>query len=114
VVFSLGSALFGGGSKMKQRIKRVALEREKLRAEEMARLRGGDKQDQRGLRRVAGREYMRNVVDRFSLQKLFADENRARSKLWPGRAIAGRGRSRPTCSCASSHPSSSSPSPSPT
>ena len=74
VVFSLGSALFGGGSKMKQRIKRVALEREKLRAEEMARVRGGEKQDQRGLRRVAGREYMRNVVDRFSLQKLFADE----------------------------------------
>lgn len=74
VVFSLGASFLGGGSRMKQRIKRVALEREKLRAEEMARLRGGDKQEQRGLRRVAGRDYMRNIVERFSLQKLLADE----------------------------------------
>ena len=40
VVFTFGVTFFGGGSKMRQRIKRVALEREKMRAEEMARLRG--------------------------------------------------------------------------
>ena len=76
VVFTLGASLFGGGSKMKERIKRVALEREKMRAEEMARLRGsGAAEQQRGsVRRVAGREYMRNVVERFSLQKAFVDE----------------------------------------
>lgn len=76
VVFTLGASLFGGGSRIKARIKRVALEREKMRAEEMARLRGSAAADQhRGsVRRVAGREYMRNVVDRFSLRKAFADE----------------------------------------
>lgn len=74
VVFSLGASLFGGGSQMKARIKRVALEREKMRAEEMARLRGGGSPDQRSIRRVASREYMRNIVERFSLQKLLADE----------------------------------------
>jgi tight adherence protein C len=75
VVFTLGASLFGGGSQMKARIKRVALEREKMRAEEMARLRGGgNQQDQRSIRRAAGREYMKNVVERFSLQKLLADD----------------------------------------
>jgi tight adherence protein C len=75
VVFTLGASLFSGGSQMKARIKRVALERERMRAEEMARLRGGgSQQDQRSIRRVAGREYMKNVVERFSLQKLFADD----------------------------------------
>src|SRR3954464_118943 len=77
VVFTLGfSFLGGGGTTIKQRIKRVALEREKMRAEEMARLRGkGGQEESRGsIRRVAGREYVRNIVDRFSLQKLFADE----------------------------------------
>jgi tight adherence protein C len=75
VVFSVGASIFGGRSDMRQRIKRVALEREKMRAEEMARLRGGGgQQEPRTIRRVAGREYMRNVVERFSLQKAFADE----------------------------------------
>lgn len=74
VVFSLGATFFGGGNQMKARIKRVALEREKLRAEEMARLRGGQS-DQRSIRRVNSREYMKNVVERFSLQRLFADES---------------------------------------
>jgi tight adherence protein C len=73
VVFTLGASLFGGGSQMKARIKRVALERERMRAEEMARLRVGQ-QDQRSIRRGTGREYMKNVVERFSLQRLFADE----------------------------------------
>jgi tight adherence protein C len=73
----LGFSLLGrGGVSMKQRIRRVALEREKMRAEEMARLRGGAQQDNtRGsIRRVAGREYVTNVVNRFSLQKMFADD----------------------------------------
>lgn len=74
VVFSLGASVFGGGDQMKARIKRVALERERMRAEEMARLRSGGQQDQRSIRRVAGREYMKNVVERFSLQKLLADD----------------------------------------
>ena len=77
VVFTLGFSLLGrGGVSMKQRIRRVALEREKMRAEEMARLRGGAQQDNtRGsIRRVAGREYVTNVVNRFSLQKMFADD----------------------------------------
>jgi tight adherence protein C len=73
VVFTLGASFFGGGSQIKARIKRVALERERMRAEEMARLRGGQ-QDQRSIRRGAEREYMKSVVERFSLQKLFADE----------------------------------------
>src|SRR4051794_18857179 len=77
VVFTLGFSVLGrGGVTIKQRIKRVALEREKLRAEEMARLRGGSQpENARTIRRVAGREYVTNVVNRFSLQKMFADEN---------------------------------------
>jgi tight adherence protein C len=76
VVFTLGSSLLGNRSQIKQRIKRVALEREKLRAEEMARLRGGTKEEgPRSIRRVAGREYMTKVVQRFDLQKALADEN---------------------------------------
>ena len=76
VVFTLGfSFLGGGGTTIKQRIKRVALEREKMRADEMMRLRGSSgSQEPRTMRRVASREYVKNVVDRFSLQKLFADE----------------------------------------
>ena len=78
-VFTLGMSLLGRGTNIRQRIKRVALEREKLRAEEMARLRGSAQQDNaRGsIRRVAGREYVRNIVERFSLQKIFADEKTA-------------------------------------
>jgi tight adherence protein C len=77
VVFTLGFSLLGrSGTTIKQRIKRVALEREKMRAEEMTRLRGTGQQDNtRSIRRVAGREYVTNVVNRFSLQKMFADEN---------------------------------------
>lgn len=75
VVFTFG-AQFVGRSNIKERIKRVALEREKLRAEEMARLRNSGGGDNRpSVRRTVSRDYMRNVVERFSLQKLFADEN---------------------------------------
>lgn len=80
VVFTLGFSFLGrGGTSVKQRIKRVALEREKMRAEEMARLRGrgSDQQPEqtRTMRRASGRQSIQNVVERFSLQKAFADEN---------------------------------------
>jgi tight adherence protein C len=78
VVFTLGFTFLGrGGVTVKQRIKRVALEREKMRAEEMARLRGrgNEPETTRTARRAAGRQSIQNVVERFSLQKAFADEN---------------------------------------
>jgi tight adherence protein C len=78
VVFTLGFSLLGkSGNTMKQRIKRVALERDKMRAEEMARLRGRGEQQEptRTIRRASGKQYVQNVVERFSLQKAFADEN---------------------------------------
>lgn len=80
VVFSIGATFFSGGSQMRQRIRRVALEREKMRAEEMARLRGnggGAEQQTRTIRQAAGRDYMKNVVERFSLEKAFLDDNTA-------------------------------------
>jgi tight adherence protein C len=79
VVFTLGMTYLNrSGTTIKQRIKRVALEREKMRAEEMSRLRGKGSEPEQGartIRRAEGREYVKNVVDRFSLQKAFADEN---------------------------------------
>lgn len=76
VLFTFASQ-FTGRSKMKDRIRRVALEREKMRAEEMARLRGinaGGGDGRSTIRRAQSRDYMKNVVDRFSLQKAFADD----------------------------------------
>jgi tight adherence protein C len=75
VVFTFGSS-FIVKSEMRSRIKRVALEREKMRAEEMARLRGGvAAADSRGIRRGAEtRTYMKNVVERFDLKKAFQDD----------------------------------------
>jgi tight adherence protein C len=75
VVFTFGSS-FIVRSEMRDRIKRVALEREKMRAEEMARLRGnGAASDGRGIRRNAEtKTYMKNVVERFDLKKAFQDD----------------------------------------
>jgi len=75
VVFTFGSS-FIVRSEMRGRIKRVALEREKMRAEEMARLRGGAAAtDSRGIRRGAEtKSYMKNVVERFDLKKAFQDD----------------------------------------
>ena len=73
VVFTFGSQ-FMGRSEMKSRIKRVALEREKMRAEEMARLRGTGGDGKGSIRRVQSRDYIKSTVDRFSLQKAFADD----------------------------------------
>ncbi|QQR37678.1 type II secretion system F family protein [Devosia oryziradicis] len=74
VVFTFGSS-FIVKSEMRDRIKRVALEREKMRAEEMARLRGGAVAEGRGIRRNAEtKTYMKNVVERFDLKKAFQDD----------------------------------------
>ena len=75
VVFTLG-AQFLVRSDMKQRIKRVALERDKLRAAEMARLRNPQSGESRGTarREDQSRDYMKRIVERFSLQKAFVDE----------------------------------------
>jgi tight adherence protein C len=75
VVFTFGSSLVSR-SEMRSRIKRVALEREKMRAEEMARLRGNLPGSQgRSIRAPAeARSYMKTVVDRLDLRKAFLDE----------------------------------------
>ncbi|WP_240232078.1 type II secretion system F family protein [Devosia lacusdianchii] len=74
VVFTFGSG-FIVKSEMKDRIKRVALERDKMRAEEMARLRGSGVADSRSIRRSGEtKTYMKNVVDRFDLKKAFQDD----------------------------------------
>ncbi len=75
VVFTFGSS-FIVKSDMKDRIKRVALERDKMRAEEMARLRGtGAATEGRGIRRSGETKfYMKNVVDKLDLKKAFQDD----------------------------------------
>jgi tight adherence protein C len=76
VVFTFGSQFFERAN-MKDRIKRVALERERMRAEEMARLRGsggGNDARQTVRREDASKDYMKRIVERFSLQKAFLDE----------------------------------------
>lgn len=76
VVFTFGSS-FIVKSEMKDRIKRVALEREKMRAEEMARLRGNGSAvvEGRGIRRTGEtKSYMKNVVEKLDLKKAFQDD----------------------------------------
>lgn len=79
VVFTVGAQFVGGGDQVKTRIKRVAVEREKLRAREMARLRnrGTQASEPRSIRRAPTRDFVQRIVDRFSLEKAFADENTA-------------------------------------
>ncbi|MBU1174724.1 MAG: type II secretion system F family protein [Alphaproteobacteria bacterium] len=74
VVFTFGAQFFDK-TDAKQRIKRVALEREKLRTEEMSRLRGAEanKPSIRGGREA--KAVVTSIVERFDLQKAFADEN---------------------------------------
>ncbi|MCS6758465.1 MAG: hypothetical protein MO852_04935 [Candidatus Devosia euplotis] len=77
VVFTFGSS-FVVKSGMKDRIKRVALECDKMRAEEMARLRGTGAAgaEGRGIRRSGEtKSYMKNVVERLDLKKAFQDGN---------------------------------------
>ena len=74
-VFTFGTSLLGR-QEIKQRIRRVAVERDRLRAEEMARLRGGTPGDGRASIR-GGREtksYMKKVVERLDLKKAFQDD----------------------------------------
>lgn len=75
VVFTFGSS-FIVKTEMKERIKRVALERDRMRAEEMARLRGGSATvEGRGIRRTGEtKSYMKNVVDKLDLKKAFQDD----------------------------------------
>ena len=76
VVFTFGSS-FIVKSELKDRIKRVALEREKMRAEEMARLRGTGNAvtEGRGIRRTGEtKTYMKSVVEKLDLKKAFQDD----------------------------------------
>ncbi len=75
VVFTFGSSLIVRRD-MKDRIKRVAVERDRMRAEEMARLRGTTVTDGRSsIRRATEtKSYMKNAVERFDLKKAFQDE----------------------------------------
>ena len=77
VVFTFGSSLIVK-QEMKGRIKRVAIERDKMRAEEMARLRGGNgNPDGRvSIRRGSeAKSYMKRAVERFDLKKAFQDDS---------------------------------------
>lgn len=76
VVFTFGSHVFDRIER-RDRMKKVAIEREQMRAREMARLRsqGAGKENARGIRGTDARSYMKSTVERFSLQKAFMDEN---------------------------------------
>jgi tight adherence protein C len=80
VVFTFGSRFFER-SELKDRIRRVALEREKLRALEVARLRSGGRDAKADISTIRrgdnSRPFMRDIVERFSLQKALADESTA-------------------------------------
>jgi tight adherence protein C len=81
-VFTFGTQ-FMGKSDLKARIKRVALERDKLRAEEMSRLRGSSA-GSTSIRRSQSRDYMKSTVERFSLQKAFSDDKTVDSLAMAG------------------------------
>lgn len=77
IVFTLGSHL-ADRVERKDRMKKVALEREQLRAREMARLRNqaaAKDSGRTGIRSAESSSYMKRTVERFSLQKAFMDEN---------------------------------------
>ncbi len=70
IVFTFG-AQFSDGKEMKSRIRSVASERERLRTDELARLRGEDKKTNSTARR---KDLIVKIVEGFSLKKAFADE----------------------------------------
>lgn len=76
IVFTLGAQL-AERIERKDRMKRVATEREQMRAREMARLRNQEaaKAQGRNIRGAESKTYMKDVVERFSLQKAFMDDN---------------------------------------
>jgi len=75
VVFTFGSSMIVKQD-MRTRIKRVAVERDRMRAEEMARLRGVGTGDTRSTMRRSkeARSYMKTAVERFDLKKAFQDD----------------------------------------
>lgn len=75
VVFTFGAQFFDR-TELKQRIKRVAVERERMRSEEMARLRGREAKKNNGgtLRAAESKTLVRRTVDSLDLRKAFVDE----------------------------------------
>lgn len=74
VVFTFGSSLIVR-RELKGRIKRVAVERDRMRAEEMSRLRGASPEGRSSIRRGSeAKSYMKSAVDRFDLKKAFQDD----------------------------------------
>ncbi len=73
VVFTLG-VQFIDKKEFKHRIKRVALEREELRAKEMSRLRNSEAKRTSARSDRDSKRYMENIVKRFSLEKAFVDD----------------------------------------
>ena len=76
VVFTFGTSMIVKQD-MRVRIKRVAVERDRMRAEEMARLRGVNVPEGRGTMRRGGetKTYMKRAVERFDLTTSFQDDN---------------------------------------
>ncbi|HWJ88783.1 MAG TPA: type II secretion system F family protein [Pelagibacterium sp.] len=77
IVFTLGTHIFERIER-KDRMKKVAIEREQMRAREMARLRSqaqGRDNPRGNIRGTDARSYMKSTVQRFSLQKAFMDDN---------------------------------------
>jgi tight adherence protein C len=82
VVFTFGSSFFDR-SDMKDRVRRVALERERLRNEELARLRGANQSQSSSIRQQnESKAIVNSVVERFSLKKAFVDEKTYLSLLY--------------------------------
>jgi len=73
VVFTFGSQFFDR-SQVKDRIKRVAVERERMRSEEMARLRGQQDGSRSSLRGSNEKSIAKRTVEALSLRKAFLDE----------------------------------------
>ncbi len=76
IVFTFGNSLFDRMER-RDRMKKVATERDEMRAKEMARLRSqaGAKENQRAnIRSADAQGYMTSTVARFSLQKAFLDD----------------------------------------
>jgi tight adherence protein C len=88
MIFTFGSQ-FTDRDEVRKRIKRVALEREKMRAEEMARLRNGSETKTSIRASGESKDFVKRVVERFSLQKAFVDDNTMESLQRAG--YRGRG-----------------------
>lgn len=76
IVFTFGAHVFERIER-KDRMKKVAIEREQMRAREMSRLRNQSIEKEGGRANIRGadaRAYMKSTVERFSLQKAFMDE----------------------------------------